>query len=420
MTLTTAGSAISMATQEVIPQLKPKLLSMPGEIRNTIYRMVLTTQYQYNVHLGHDDYGRLHTALLRVNRQIHAEAIDILHGANIWTVARINTSERVRRMVAGQVPVLSPKTPFFIRHPALHIWLDVSIGINNHETQKEVSTFLLARESIQHFIRVLWMVTTRYPNRIGRPFTRSCLWLSLGASPFYSRVKLQSICLEPFGQVRTLSSITIESGVEPTVRQQLLSRMESPFTTLESILEIGNEYIQRGDDAHFRGDHYEAQTMFYHGRDFLSHARFSLGNHKHSKGIPFRSDDLQVLKTFRIVLGSRWTRSMLCLGCFGAVKDTFTMLLHSPGDITDVDHMNLILCKRRAQRGLNEAYDDHSLEGLAFVMRRDPRTLIQTYVETFPSAKNSPEAKWLKQAADLCTAREQKHQKAKDESVGIP
>ena len=103
-----------MAAQELIPQLKPKLLSTPGEIRNTIYHMVLTTQYQYNVHFGHDGYGRLYTALLRVNRQIHTEAIDILHGANIWIVARINTTEHVRRMVADEVSVLSSKTPFFI------------------------------------------------------------------------------------------------------------------------------------------------------------------------------------------------------------------------------------------------------------------------------------------------------------------
>lgn len=407
-----------MATQELIPQLKPKFLSIPGEIRNTIYRMVLTIQHRYNLHLGYGGYGRLHTALLRVNRQIHKEAIDILHGANVWIVARINTTEHVRRMVADEVPVLSPKTPFHIRHLALYIWLDLSNGTNNHETQREMSTYILARESIDYFIGFLWMVTTGNPNGIGGPYTRSSLRLSLGVSPFYSRVKLQSVCLEPFGQVRTLSSITIESGVEPTVRQQLLNRMESPFTTLESVLEIGNEYIQRGDDVHFRGDNFEAQAMFYHGRDFLSHARCSLGNYKHSMRIPLHSDDMQVLQAFRIVLGSRWTRSMLYLGFFEAVKKTVTLLLGFPGDITDVDRMNLILCKRRAQRGLNEEYDDDSFEGLAFILRENAHTLIQTYFETFPSAKNSPEAKWLKEAADLCTAREKKHQEATDESTG--
>lgn len=135
-----------MATQELEPHLKPTMLSMPGEIRNKIYRMVLTTQY--NLHLLHDGFGRLHPALLRVIRQIHTEAVGILQEANIWIVARINTTEHVRRMVVAEVPIMSQNTSPYIRHPALDIWLDISNGTNNHETQREVSTFVLARESI--------------------------------------------------------------------------------------------------------------------------------------------------------------------------------------------------------------------------------------------------------------------------------
>ena len=302
-------------------------------------------------------------------------------------------------------------------HPALHIWLDVANGTDNHETQREVSTFFLDRESIEYFIGFLCILTTRNPTGIGGPYTRSSLRLSLGVLPFHSSAKLQSICLEPFCLVRTLSSVTIESGVESAIRQQLLNRMESPFTTLESVLKIGNEYVQRGDEAHLCGDDDEAQAVFYYGRDFLSHAGFSLRKHKDSMRIPHHSNDMQVLKSFYTVLGSRWTRSMLYLGSFKIVKDTITQLLGFRDHITDVDRMNLILCKRRAQRGLNEEYDDHSFEGLAFILRENLHNLIQTYFETFPTAKNSPEAKWLKEAADLCTAREQKHQAAKDEDT---
>lgn len=105
---------------------------------------------------------------------------------------------------------------------------------------------------------------------------------------------------------------------------------------------------------------------------------------------------------------------MLYFDQFEKVENTVTLLLGSPGHISGVDRMNLILCKQRAQRGLNEAYDDHMMDQLALVLRENPHTLVQTYFETFPSAKDSPEAKWLKEAVDLCTAREQKHQEAKD------
>lgn len=110
---------------------------------------------------------------------------------------------------------------------------------------------------------------------------------------------------------------------------------------------------------------------------------------------------------------------MLYSGFFKVVKEYATQLLGLPGHTTDVDRINLILCKRRAQRALSEDYDDHNLERFASLLHKKPHPIVQTYLETFPSANNSLEAEWLKVAADLCTARQQKHQEANDESIEI-
>lgn len=147
------------------------------------------------------------------------------------------------------------------------------------------------------------------------------------------RTKLQSICLDPFGLVRNLSSTVTDGDVEPTTPQQLLSRMESPFVTVESVLEIGTEYIQRGGNAHAYGDHIEAQLIFIPGQEFLCHAGNSLWHYRRSERLP-RHGIGQALSACMNVLESRSARPMLHLGKFEDVKEL------AEGHITDVDRMN--------------------------------------------------------------------------------
>ena len=371
--------------------------------------MVLTTQYAF--HPDRNAFGRLQTALLRVNRKIHTEATDVLQGANIWIVARINMSEQVRLIFDPFVPTVSQKAPYCIRHPALSIFLDVWNKSNNHETPRRVSQYVLARESIRYFIQLLWHVLDE--NGPSGQDTYTSLWLCLGASPFYMRTKLQSICLEPFGLVRNLSSIVIDGDVESTTRQQLLNRMDSPFVTVESVLEIGREYIQRGDNAHAYGDHMEAHLIFIAGQEFLCHAGNSLWQYMRSERLP-RHGVGEALDAFLNVLKSRGARPMLHLGRFEDVKELATRML-AEGDISDVDRMNLTLCKGRAQRALNEDHNDHSLAELVSIPLENPHAFVQDYFDAFPSATNSLEAKWVKVVADLGAAKQRSLQEADDE-----
>lgn len=56
-------------------------LSLPGEIRNLIYRHALVSPKTYTVKL---QFFPLDTALLRVNKQVYAEASDIFYHENIF------------------------------------------------------------------------------------------------------------------------------------------------------------------------------------------------------------------------------------------------------------------------------------------------------------------------------------------------
>lgn len=128
-----------MATHKLTPQLKPNLLNIPVEIRNEIYRMLHTTQYAF--HSDRNGFGRLQTALLRVNRKIHTEAVDVLQGASTGIVAWINMSEQVRLIFDPYVPTVSQKVPYCIRHPALPIFLGVWNKSNHDGTPRRVSQY---------------------------------------------------------------------------------------------------------------------------------------------------------------------------------------------------------------------------------------------------------------------------------------
>lgn len=422
-------STTNMATVANIPQPKANFLSLPGEIRNIIYRMVLTTQYAYDPVCKR--FGRLETTLLHVNRKVRTESTAILHGANIWVYVHLNALMGDHVLFKKMVPLVSQRVPGLMRqgeaivggrfvsyplqlsqrvpgptgHPTLSIKLTVWNDDNYGGSVLGESTCILTRESIRFLVCFLWTVTKRDPlmNPLGFrtmvDIKTSWLELCLGTSLFYSRTQLQMICLEPFALVGTLEIITIEGDIDHSVQQQLLNRMRSPFIMVESAIEVGNDHLQRGNIAQRCGDHREACNVFELGTVYLLHAEYSLVSYKLKKRIRYQSD-VQVLLGFRNVLRSHFSRSKLCLGRFELAKKHATKLLENPG-ITDVDRLNLTLCKICAQRGLKEDHDNDGLTEFISILRQVPRACIRTYFETFPSTDQGLEAKWIKVATGL-------------------
>ena len=431
--MSTIDSTTNMATTANIPQHRTNFLSLPGEIQNIIYQMVLTTQYAYDP--VHRRFGRLETNLLHVNRKFRTECTAILHGANIWVYVCLDArasdhvlfqklvplvSQRVPGFMkqcdtdlwpglagypANRVPWVSPRGPGPIGHPALTIGLIIWNNRRHGGIESQTSKYILARESIRFLVRFLWIVTRRNSlteGPFGAPEIRtSSLNLVLGTSLSHSRTQLQRICLEPFALVGTLASITIEGDIDPTVHHQLLNRMRSPFIMVESAIEVGNNYLQGGDIAQRCGDYREACDVFDLGIWYLLHAEYSLVSYKLEKGIRYQ-DDVQALLDFRNILKSHRSRAVLCLGYFKSVKTHAPILLVNPR-ITDVDRLNLTLCNICAQRGLNEDHDDNGLTEFVSILRQVPRTCIRTYFETWPSTDQGLENKWIQVAAGFGT-----------------
>ena len=431
--VSTKDVTTNMATAANTPQPKANFLSLPGEIRNIIYRMVLTTQYAYDP--MHRRFGRLETNLLHVNRKVRTESTAILYGANIWVYVCLDAltgghyffkkyvplvSQRVPGIMkrcdtdigpglagcsADRVPWVSPRGPGSIGYPTLTIGLTIWYDDNHGGGESRTLKYIIARESIRFLVHFLWKVTTRSPFRraFGAPgmvgIKHSSLNLVLGTSPFHTRTQLQRICLEPFALVGTLADITMEGDIDPAFHQQLLIRMRSPFIMLESAIEIGNNHLQRGNIAQRCGDYREAFDVLDLGVTYLLHAEYTLVGYKLEKRI-CHQNDVQVLLSFRNILESHWSRAVLCLGHFEIAKKRATFKLRDP-ETTDVDRLNLTLCKLCAQRGLDGGHDDNGLTEFVSILRQVPRACIRTYFETFPSTDESLEAKWIQVAAGL-------------------
>lgn len=76
-----AGAPLLQETPNIINQQSFRFLSLPGEIRNNIYRYALVSPKTYTVKL---QFPPSDTALLRVNRQIYCEASSIFYHENCF------------------------------------------------------------------------------------------------------------------------------------------------------------------------------------------------------------------------------------------------------------------------------------------------------------------------------------------------
>ena len=428
--MSTEDSTTNMATEAVTPQPKTNFLSLPGEIRNIIYHMVLTIPYTYDP--VRRRFGKLETNLLHVNRKVRTESSDILHGANIWVYVLICASEADHTSFRGErilPPGISRELFRRMGPPALFIKLEVRDEANNGETSLR-GGYLTAIESIRLFVRSLWKVTAkdriaaakariRTGSEIELPIRNSHLSLCLHKPLFHSRTNLAEICLEPFALIGTLASIKIQGDIDPAVQKKLLKRMKSLFITAKPAIDIGNGYLQQGDVARRCGDHLEARNLFDHGNLFVSHAaEYLLASSK----ITAESEEMRILSALRNVLRSRLARALLYTGQFKPAWEIARNMM--PGfELADVDRLSVTLCDGCAKRGLDDEYNDNVLPSSAafddfiFILELTPRASIRTYFETFPCTDKGLEAKWIEVAVGLGSMNEDVHRAAFDGGV---
>ena len=84
-----------------------RILDLPREIRDQIYRELLTPR----IKRAHKSY-ELETAILRVNRQMHRESSKVLYEENCWVFFIINFEGFADQLKAQGCPIILGRLPF--------------------------------------------------------------------------------------------------------------------------------------------------------------------------------------------------------------------------------------------------------------------------------------------------------------------
>ena len=333
--------------------------------------MLLTTPYAYQQ--KSISYAPLHLAILQTNRQIHAETVNILHGENIWIIANINAGDWPPNAI--KVPTLPTKNAGNIKHPALHI--NFTIPVIAEKPEPHV-TMIMGEESIEHSRRALWTMSTN--DDTAEKFKASSLDLILCETPYHTKSKLQSTCLQPFGLVYGLRKLTIQGQVEPAYAEKILYRAESGLKAVAQIQNVSQVYLDKGDEAYFAGRLGRALGRYAYGSAFLMHV-FLLRLREATVVIA----DIVTLQAAMEVMAIHWTRALLAFGDYEDAKILGKIILKSRS-LPNQERVHMSLCTARAHRALGQGDDELRLFYEALNADGEESTVLTALTELFPKA----------------------------------
>ncbi|CAK1361695.1 hypothetical protein CB0940_02962 [Cercospora beticola] len=116
----------------VASQSSSPLLSLPSELRNAIYELLLIHDIRYPLHQRRRPHDRFCANILRTCKQVHAEAAPILYGENTF-LAHANLLTTLPAFLLFKLPnnkttlppVLYPSVTKLIKRFFFHVRLDI-------------------------------------------------------------------------------------------------------------------------------------------------------------------------------------------------------------------------------------------------------------------------------------------------------
>ena len=226
-------------------------LDLPGEIRNQIYRMVLTTKWAFKkapyAHRFDSTCYELSPAILRANQQIYREARSILYDENLWIFLTVD-SDIIRGGPGWNppkgyyLPAVSYRETDSIERPALTI----NIRYHPYRSGAELKHYVLGPESIPYLIGCLYR---RNNHVIGPQNNLSCLWFMfrLQMSAAWSKDQLQQTLLMPFSQVWYCGRVCIQ-GARREFKEMLYRDMRNPSNAFQRLVKITIEKLNLANE----------------------------------------------------------------------------------------------------------------------------------------------------------------------------
>ena len=342
---------------------KSPLLSVPGEIRNKIWRMLLTTAYAFKEPTSEGDreaHYELQPAILRVNRQIYHETRDILREENMWVFFSIGLPRKLVYLVdqTARLPVVSRGSPIDCDNikdcylgmdsHALNIFVDPEF--NGHHSNNH--TMIMGPESLPYLLQLLFPMLYTHRSLPTQP--RKMIQLYVGNPVCFTRSRLQKEVLEPFLAARGFWWLSANGNVDETFLSSLRFQMKRPFQLDTEVLDFSDDYLEKGDAAAYAGLAKAASFYYEQGSDFTFFAGQSyLDNNFPQVEHVYIHDGIALMLT---VLDIRWASSLLKLRCYADVQRLVASVLGRPkmSRATFTDKAYLVVCCALARLGLGQ------------------------------------------------------------------
>ncbi|KAH7018621.1 uncharacterized protein B0I36DRAFT_354881 [Microdochium trichocladiopsis] len=250
-------------------EVKPTLLSIPGEIRNHIHRLLLdpnaNREYDPNTDKYNYRYGDS-LALFRVNHQIYSKAQYIFCQLNIFVCVEIERPKGTHALIHA----LGSHVSFVKEGQHAKSFTDHSLSLR----VSRVVRFFMGQEEPLHFVMLLenlnkpthsWLCAhLEYPGANGYlelelSLRDRCL---LHQDEAMTTESLQRQLLMPFGMVKCLRKVTVKGNPTPLPSVVCESRnaQRDPMPTQEQCLseatrlkEEGNKALKQGCQRHDYG-----------------------------------------------------------------------------------------------------------------------------------------------------------------------
>ena len=309
--------------------LESPLLILPGELRNMIWRMLLTTSYAFKEPNNNGDCEaryEMQPAILRVNRQIYNETHRILKEENRWIFVCILTPKRPGHSIDEKIPLpvvsqsilvdhtLVPECYFGIASHALSLFLSQGNSVNDYHC--DCHTMIMGPESLPYLMQMLFAMF--YTHRSVPAYRRKDIQMYFGSPVCFTSSRLQRELLEPFSAIRGCDFIQINGNVDKNLASSIKYKMRHPFESETELLGFSQAYLEQGDAAAIAGLTKAASFFFEQGSDFTFFAGQSYIDRYHPQAVNVYGfvPTASILTTFDL----RWAVTLLKHRCYADVQ----------------------------------------------------------------------------------------------------
>jgi hypothetical protein len=213
---------------------------LPLEIREQIYRMLLTTPYCTHINsTGQRLKFNIHTAILRINKRISAESTRVLQDENHFIILKINGPY----LYLQDIPVFELLSEDRVANPLLRVKIYIGGGVL--PLPMSVITCITTADGLQSILRAIWNLE-KYGSGMSSIIDMK---VSLGFSPkATARHEILSILvLKPWEIVNGIRALQLSNNIQTPMCEHLETHtLRGPSSN--QVIETLNKYRSLAED----------------------------------------------------------------------------------------------------------------------------------------------------------------------------